>query len=267
MTLLASLYYAFIYINVNLNIPDIIAFIWIPVIIYAGTIIYMGIRYFSLWMYYARDFRGGDVDFGSYTRLRYLIIDNQERIFLTHESGDNVDKTLMGRLDSPAVFSFRKRANIPLAEADRMFRDFMPADADCRVRFMYESRTVDGQSNTFHFIATINNPDVLDNSSLKGEWLTLAQVDRYLNSGMLSPMLSAELYRLHTITMAWKSYDRNGKRLYNIKHYHPVFRLKGIQDWDVDFNDPEWLKVAVYNQDRPFYHLRRWWLKHVHGLS
>ncbi len=57
--------------------------------------------------------------------------------------------------------------------------------------------------------------------------------------------------------MAWKTYNADGRRLYKVKNYRPIFRIKGIQDWDVDFNSPRWLNVARFNEDKPFYRLRR----------
>ena len=77
----------------------------------------------------------------------------------------------------------------------------------------------------------------------------------------LSPMLANELVRIHTITMAWKTYDRRGHRLYPIKNYKPIFRLRDFKEWDVDFNDPVWLQISVENEDRPFFRVRRVWRK------
>lgn len=72
-------------------------------------------------------------------------------------------------------------------------------------------------------------------------------------------MLASEIHRLHTITMAWKTYDAEGRRLYKVKNYHPIFRLDGICDWDVDFNSPKWLDVARLNEDKRFFRLRKLW--------
>lgn len=61
--------------------------------------------------------------------------------------------------------------------------------------------------------------------------------------------------------MAWKTYDREGKRLYPIKHYRPTFRLRDLKDWDVDYSDTSWFAVAENNQDRPFFRTRKFWRK------
>lgn len=91
----------------------------------------------------------------------------------------------------------------------------------------------------------------------KGKWYNFSRLERMLNNRELSPMLAAEIHRLYTITMAWKTYDYEGRRLYKVKNYRPLFRLKGICDWDVDFNSSHWMNVARFNEDKPFFRLRR----------
>lgn len=99
----------------------------------------------------------------------------------------------------------------------------------------------------------------MEKSALRGRWYNLSQVERLLHNRELTPMLASEIHRLHTITMAWKTYDAEGRRLYKVKNYHPIFRLDGICDWDVDFNSPKWLDVARLNEDKRFFRLRKLW--------
>lgn len=122
---------------------------------------------------------------------------------------------------------------------------------------MYVSHEASGDRNTFHYICCPTSAEVMDKSSFKGEWYNLSQLERLLHNHELSPMLAAEIHRLYTVTMAWKTYDADGHRLYKVKNYHPLFRLNGICDWDVDFNSPHWLNVARLNEDKPFFRLRR----------
>lgn len=109
----------------------------------------------------------------------------------------------------------------------------------------------------------MKSKEVLDESILQGKWYSLSQLQRLLHNHELSPLLAAEIHRLYTVTMAWKTYDAEGKRLYKVKNYRPMFRLNGICEWDVDFNNPLWLQVASFNQDKPFYNLRRLWRKYT----
>ncbi len=40
-----------------------------------------------------------------------------------------------------------------------------------------------------------------------------------------------------------------------------------MKNWDVDYNDPIWLFVAMNNEDRRFFKLRKLWRKYVTGLG
>lgn len=72
-------------------------------------------------------------------------------------------------------------------------------------------------------------------------------------------MMFIEFNRLFKVAMAWKAYDINGCRKYRVKNYKPMFRLHGIIDWDVDFNNPRWLEVAHNNEDHFLFRFKRLW--------
>ena len=122
---------------------------------------------------------------------------------------------------------------------------------------MYKSTDMSGQANVFHFICCLPAKETINSTSVRGQWFTLSQLQRLLYNHELTKMLASEIHRLYTVTMAWKTYDADGNRLYRIKNYRPTFRLKGICDWDVDFNDSQWLEVARFNEDKPLFHLRK----------
>ncbi len=107
------------------------------------------------------------------------------------------------------------------------------------------------------FVKAEDYPAVKDH----GTWFTLDQLDRMIKTARLSAELTDEIYRIFTITMAWKTYDTEGRRLYPIKHYRPTFRLRDLKSWTVDYNDVSWFAIANNNQDRPFFRTRRFWHK------
>jgi hypothetical protein len=80
-------------------------------------------------------------------------------------------------------------------------------------------------------------------------------------------MLASEIKRIYTITMAWKTYTRDGKRLYSIKNYVPTFRLKDLKNWDVDYNDITWINIADNNEDKRFFVLKKLWRKYFSGTD
>ena len=64
-----------------------------------------------------------------------------------------------------------------------------------------------------------------------------------------------------------KPNDREGRRLYDIKHYQPTFRLRDLHKWDVDYDDETWLRVRQLNQDKPLWRLRSLFRKAADKLT
>lgn len=259
------LYYFFAYLDAGFSSSDMFFFVWLPVIFYGVSIVFMGVRYFGLWAYYEHN--APLLEFGkpSATTIRFLIF-TSDSIFLTDKTdmtGANDGDSLY---DTPAVLLFPYRHKPPINEERRYFRDLSGID-DFEIRFMYVSCITGSGSKVYHYIVTLENEKAVEGSRLEGSWFSMQAVELMLNQWRLNPMLAAEIYRLYTVTMAWKTYDRAGRRRYAIKNYRPTFHLSDIVNWDVDFNDPHWLYVATNNQDSRFYSIRRLWRRYVNGLK
>lgn len=259
LTVIAWTYYALFYINVNINIPDKFFFGWIPMILYLVSVFYIGARCFTIWAYYYQDIDGSDKRHGSSTTIRILIISGNS--FYLSRDDDEFNETPDGHMfDTPATVTLSHKEEMSIERATLHFCNMSRLDeSDFTLRYMYTSREATGNRNTFHYICCPKSEAILKNSALDGKWYNLSQVERLLHNHELTPLLAAEIHRLYTVTMAWKTYDAEGKRLYKVKHYHPIFRLDGICDWDVDFNSQQWLKVARLNEDKPFFRLRKFW--------
>lgn len=262
LSIISWVYYFLFYINVNLNTPDRFFFCWVPVILYSLSIIYVGMRYFTLWGYYYQDVEGSNHRHGTSTCVRYLIICG-ESIYIS-KADEFHDIPDLDKYDSPGMLVLNRRDSVTINEARSFWKDISNMkDDDFTIRFMYSGDDASRACNFFHFICCVNDKDSINNSHMKGSWHTLSQIQRLLNNHDLSPLLAGEIHRLYTVTMAWKTYDIDGKRLYKVKNYRPMFRLNGICEWDVDFNNPRWLQVSVFNQDKPLYKLRRLWHKYT----
>lgn len=250
-------YYFLFYINVNINTPDQFFFGWFPVILYLVSVVYLATRYFTIWAYYfQRTDDGGMTGEAPYTRARFIIMCD-DAIFL-HKSDDYSETPDTRMFDTPANMRLNHREKMNINRAREIFAESAHiSDEEFKLRFMYYTAETTGTSNIFHYIVCPASREVMEQSVLVGKWYNLSQVDRLAKNIELSPALEAEITRLYTVTMAWKTYDARGRRLYKVKNYQPSFRLKGICDWDVDFNSPKWLNVARFNEDTPFYRLRR----------
>lgn len=135
---------------------------------------------------------------------------------------------------------------------------------DFALRYCYTNRAFASDTNMIHYAVFVDSPDNVTIDDKK-RWFNPYMLDSCLAANILSPILANELYRIHTITMAWKTYDREGRRLYPIKHYRPTFRLRDLRNWTVDYDDDSWLDVANRNEDRRFYRLRQLW-ERITGL-
>lgn len=249
-------YYAYFYVNVNINSADNFFYNWIPLIFYGLSIIFFGMRYFTLWSYYYNHIELNPRVRMDGSGVRFLII-HDDSVFLSRVS--EFDDIPDGdKYDTPANLSLRHYHYVSLDEAATYLKNMSGmSDDDFSLRFMYKSNDLSGMANVFHFICCVSSKSVVDETSLRGEWYTLPQLQRLLYNHEMSHTLAAEIHRLHTVTMAWKTYDIDGYRLYKIKNYRPAFRLKGICEWNVDFNNPRWLDVARFNEDSPLFKLRR----------
>lgn len=256
LTLFTWIYYIYYYVNVNINVPDRFVFGWVPVTLFVISIFYLGARCFTIWAYYYQDVEGSDRMQGSMTSIRVLII-HGDNIFLSRE-GEFSDVPDGNLYDTPATVSMSYMSTLSLERATVIMNNLTMIPTDCfTMRFTYKSEEASGDRNTFHYVCCVEDVEKVAESHITGKWFNLSQVERLLHNREISPLLAAELNRIYTITMAWKTYDFDGRRLYKVKNYHPLFRLKGICDWDVDFNSPHWLNVAHLNEDKAFFRLRR----------
>lgn len=248
MALIQWWYYFSYYINVNFNSPDRFFFNYMPIVVIALSLGFMWMRLTSM-----ADLIGPIVysDRERLTTVRFLVI-----------SGDCVLLGIKsaGRLDTPARAEMDPEEILSDEDGRREFRRLSDIE-DFELRYLYTSKAHDMRTDVVHYAVFLPEHDGEPASPgrLSGEWLTLDVVDRMLKSARISVELADELYRIHTITMAWKTFDREGRRLYPVRNYRPTFRLRDMRDWDVDYDDLHWLVVAANNQDRRFYRLRRLW--------
>ena len=266
LTITVWIYYAVFYINVNLNVPDKFFFKWFPLLLFGLAIASLSIRYFSLWTYYCQDKEGSPVRNGSSTLLRYIVFCDDFVFLKKYDSEKDDAKAGEDKFDTPAKLSVPYRGQVMQYEVESFLKS-LSGITECEVRLMYANKNFNADCNIFHYACFVDNKDIVAQSRLEGEWYTLQQINQMISNNLVAPIVVSEFSRMYRIIMAWKSYDRTGRRLYNIKNYKPTFRLKDLRDWDVDLNDTEWLYVSINNQDRPFYKLKRFWRKHINGIG
>ena len=265
---IAWLYYALTYINTSLNRPDRFVFFWGEFFLCLAAGIYFGLRYLGIWGYYCQDVEGSSTRHGRSTQLRYIIIADDLIALRPPHTGADMLIPGTNYYDTPVSVTDNWRENISLPQAIHAF-DNLSNIEDADVRFFYSNTRGNADCNIFHFFAFFSPEDKANFSKTHPdcEWVTFRELANLINEKHLNPLMSAEITRLYTMAMAWKTYDRQGRRRYKIKHYRPTFHVKDIKNWDIDYNDSTWLYIADNNQDVPFYHLRRLWRKYINGVG
>lgn len=239
-------YYFYYYINVNFNTPDVFFFNWMPISLYVFSLFFVWSRYSNIAAIIG-PIASAARDKG--VMVRYLVLSGDYMLLSLNE---------YDRWDTPAV------THVPAIDAssETALRKAFAAISDTEdftLRHLYDTG-LDQHPDVLHYSAFLPQ-EKFGNDSHVGSWFTIDQIDRLIKTAQLSADLTDEIYRIFTITMAWKTYDREGRRLYPIKHYRPTFRLRDLKDWDVDYSDTAWFNVARVNQDSPFYRTRRLWRK------
>lgn len=256
LSVVCWIYYGCYYININLNGADHFFYNVLPTIVYVSSVVIFSIRYLAIWNYYYSQLELYPRLDVSKSVIRILIFHGND-IFICRGGGGD-DLLIQNKYDTPASLSLHHRDTMNLKEAAKQLSNLSGLSSDeFSIRFMYKSTDVSMASNIFHFICTMPTKETALESSLQGEWLSLSQLQRLLYNESLTQLLATEINRLYTVAMAWKTYDISGRRLYKVKNYRPTFRLDGILDWNVDFNDSQWLEVARFNEDKPLFHIRK----------
>lgn len=265
MTIESWIYYFLRYNNSNINGADAFFLTWLPIALIFCSIIYLGSRYHGMSMAYAKDPELNKLMEHNGTTLRFLIICDDKILLSPPDPNSKSPLSDDHKIDVPVKISLPFRENINVAEAKHLFSSTTGID-DVTVKFVYRTHDYSMYNNVFSFIAFCSKTSI-ENSKIKGEMFSLKQVTDMLKLGIASSSLGAMLKRIYTITMAWKTYDREGNRLYAIKHYQPTFRIRDMKNWDVDYSDNTWLLVAASNQDKYLFKLRKFWKKHIKGLG
>lgn len=221
MSVVGWAYYYTFYINVNFNSPDRFFFYAVPLALYVLSLIYLGMRY-STEAYMAR---ATDTDAAEAARNRCrcrCLVVHDDKLLLSTNAAEQYDTPLVGTDDIEVLIEPLRAGTDGLG-----------------LRMLYTLTEGLGQGR--HYLCHIFGQR--QPQQPPGQWFTISEVQQMARSRQLAPELSAEILRIYTIAMAWKTRDRNGSPKYPVKNYRPTFRLRDIYSWDVDFQDDHWLHI------------------------
>jgi len=257
LSVVAWFYTWFSFTSVSLNKPDRFFFIWLPVIVYGLSLIYLGFRCFSLWAFYSQNDPVMMLSPHRSSIVRYIIVADNA-LYLSSRRLDVVHG-MESFYDTPVRLRIPYTDSLDTGSAGNQFISYTGIEGGIvDMKFMFNGFGYGIDNSVFHYLCVLNAKSDVDNSRISGgQWFTLEEIRRLDYEHHLSAELSAELVHIYTVAMAWRNYDIDGNRRYKIKNYHPTYRLSDIVKWDVDYTDPRWLRVARINADKPFFRLRR----------
>ena len=257
MSLLSWGYYMVFYINVNLNEGDVLYYFIVPVAIYLLSAGYMISRYGNMLFEFSSGVESGALK--PQSEIRFLVV-RADRMLLAEVPLPGYSGHPLW--DTPASAAIPSAETVTDENMRQVFTQISGTDRFSLRRLFITAKM--SLTPTYHFAAFVDSPDT-ELPGLSGTWLDLYSIEVLMKSGCVSRSLAFEIHRIYTVTMAWKTYDRDGRRLYPIKNYRPTFRLSDFHSWDVDYDDNHWLDVANNNQDRLFYRLRRLYRRFISG--
>ncbi len=243
-------YFLIFYINVNLNSPDKFFLIYMPAAIYLISLALMAVRNYQT-LYVLNSVSVSGVLPGTKTVVRFLVINNDALLMTA-----NAD----GLMDTPIVKQLSENIDVSDNIADKIFGD-LTGIKNSKLKYLFTNGGFRAGADVDHFAVFVDNDGAAKLAKNDRIWSSLDEIDRCQKASRMSPQLSHELYRIFTITMAWKTYDKSGHRLYPIKNYRPTFRLRDLANWQVNYNDLGWIQVSRNNEDKKFFHIRKIWKK------
>jgi hypothetical protein len=252
MTVVDWIYFMYRFSNVNLNSADKFFFVYVSIAIYVVSLFLMGLRNYQTLLVLRTDSIDGGAVEGIAKVVRFTLLSGD--YILLKPNADSL-------LDVPYIIQLTKSELENVNDVERL-ADSLGLPNGFKLKYLFRTHGFRAGAGVVQyaivFDADFNEhyPEFED-----GEWCTLDTVDRYSVAGRLSPQLSHELHRIHTIAMAWKTYDLKGNRLYPIKNYRPTFRLRDLPNWSVDYDDLRWLSIAENNEDSHFFVIRKYWHK------
>lgn len=270
-TVVVWMYYIFEYQAINTNPKDRYIFFWITIIILILDITYFLYRYYNLFLdlkenhelITPEEMQGMTVK----TYLRYYVICGN-KVYLNPESEDATIADRFG-IDTP-FFIQREAGDINNTEVQRSIRE-LTGGKEGELRFFFGRRTPDIAKHFvlrfFYFLD--GNPEDYEEMNAPGGWFDFEEVKEVYNRrpDLMATLAVNDLTRLATIVVTEKTYKENGQRRNKLKHYRPSFDLIDVRESTINFQDDKWMKVSLFNADKPFFRIRRWLHKMYQGKN
>lgn len=270
VSVVAWVYYIFLYNDASLNNRDWYVFIWLVVIAFILDEFYFIFRYYNLYLDLKENdeiITADEIDsMSAKTYVRYYVVCGNYVYLDPH----CIDPMMYYRevIDTPFV-SKRSVNGMTVAELRKVIVQ-MTGVANGELRFFFGRRLLMGENRSLirYFYFLDSTPEDYKELRLPGQWVDFEQLKKIYSdrSGALAPTCVNDITRLATIMLTEKTFDERGFRKSRIKAYNPTFNLIDVRKSNIDFQDDKWVNISMFNSDTSFYRFRRWW-RHVTGRS
>lgn len=264
LSVLIWAYYLFRYVRIDVSARDWYVFTWSVIIVIVLDEIYFIARYVNLYL----DLRENDEiisdeeiqDLSAKTYLRFYVCCGENLIVDTHAIDPATPYREM--IDTPYV-THRSVNGISVSEV-RDIIERMTGFKGGELRFLYGRRSTDLKNHCILRYCYVLPGDVSQYNDLKvqgGEWMSFEKLKHIYSTtpGLLTPLAAADISRLASIVLTYKTFNEKGYRRNKLKSYKPSFKLEDVMNPELDFQDDKWIRISTFNSDVPFYSLRRWW--------
>ncbi len=248
-------YYFVFYHNTDINAPDTFFYVAVPALMYVLSLVYVW-KYSSYVIANIQRESQMSVRRSQTVIMRFLVV-NDDNLLLAVDDNE--------LFDTPIESMERFFERVSTGDARKVFSRLSGCSVgEYEVRELFNNPTATQDARMYHYIVKMTSTleqtgDKAEVGNIKGIWAPLADISEMQANHTAAPSLAAEIHRVYTIGMAWKTYHHDGRRRYPIKHYRPTFRLRDVIDMDVDFNDTLWFDVADCNEDCLAWRVKRVW--------
>lgn len=254
-------YYILAYLPLSVNARDWYVFTWITIIVFIFDVIYFIYRYYNLYLDLKENEQVispeeiGDMTAKTYLRV-YVICGNY--LYLDPHSivpGEQYHEVL----DTP--FITRRPVNgIDVSEVRELVTQ-MTGLKGGTLKFFFGRKSTELKEHSMlrYFYFLDGTHEDYPELSTDGEWVDFNRLKKIYSRtpGKLSGFFVADITRLATIILTEKIFDEEGRRKSRIKSYIPSFDLEDVRDSDLDFQDDKWIRVSLFNSDKPFFAIRK----------
>ena len=169
MSVAEWIYTYFVFTSVSINKPDMFFFVWMPVIVYALSLVYLGFRCISLWAFYSQNDPVMMLNPHRSSIVRFLIV-SDDTLYLSRHQLD-VKQGMEPYYDTPVRLRAPYTDKFSDTDAMSLFKKYTGIDAGIEVvKFLFDGLGHGLDNSFFHYLCVLASP-----ADVKGSRITISR--------------------------------------------------------------------------------------------